>query len=136
MAPRRLKIPYRLPELLAAEHDTVLIVEGEKDADALAALGFVVTTNAAALKSGQMTLTNIFAGVRSTSYRTTMRLEEARRKGLGKPENDCAHHSGCRLPAWHPKGDVSDWLEAGGTVEGLARLMDGAAPEQARLSRT
>jgi DNA primase len=44
-APKGPKIPYRLPELVQAEHDTVVIVEGEKDADALAALGFVVTTN-------------------------------------------------------------------------------------------
>lgn len=40
------RIPYRLPELLAAPMDTtVFIVEGEKDADALAALGMVATTN-------------------------------------------------------------------------------------------
>ena len=35
-APKGPKIPYRLPELLDAEHDTVFIVEGEKDADNLA----------------------------------------------------------------------------------------------------
>jgi hypothetical protein len=37
---------YRLPELLAAdERETVYMVEGEKDADRLAALGLVATTN-------------------------------------------------------------------------------------------
>lgn len=36
---------YRLPELLAApSHEIVVIVEGEKDADRLAQLGFVTTT--------------------------------------------------------------------------------------------
>src|SRR5262249_38194060 len=40
------KIPYRLPELLAAPLTAkVHIAEGEKDADALAKLGFVATTN-------------------------------------------------------------------------------------------
>lgn len=37
---------YRLPEVMAADPAVpVLMVEGEKDADALAALGFVATTN-------------------------------------------------------------------------------------------
>src|SRR5262245_52702722 len=40
------KIPYHLPELLAAPLTAkVHIAEGEKDADALAKLGFVATTN-------------------------------------------------------------------------------------------
>ena len=42
-----MKIPYRLPELLAgiaAGHE-VLIPEGEKDAETLAGLGFVATTS-------------------------------------------------------------------------------------------
>jgi hypothetical protein len=44
------RVPYRLPELIAAltsdRVPSVLVVEGEKHADALAALGFTVTTNA------------------------------------------------------------------------------------------
>lgn len=40
------KIPYRLPELIAAAPDIpVFVCEGEKDADSVAALGFVATTN-------------------------------------------------------------------------------------------
>lgn len=40
-------IPYRLPELLAADpSQTVFIVEGEKDCDALAKLGIIANTNA------------------------------------------------------------------------------------------
>jgi hypothetical protein len=38
------KLPYRLPEMLEAVGDEVFVVEGEMDADALAALGFVVTS--------------------------------------------------------------------------------------------
>ena len=37
------RVLYRLPEVLAAEE--VMLVEGEKDADRLRALGFVATTN-------------------------------------------------------------------------------------------
>lgn len=36
-------VPYRLPEVIKAQ--TVCVVEGEKDADNLAALGFTTTTN-------------------------------------------------------------------------------------------
>jgi hypothetical protein len=40
------RVLYRLPELLAADPARrVYVVEGEKDADNLAALGFVTTTN-------------------------------------------------------------------------------------------
>ena len=40
------RVLYRLPELLAAPEHEVWIVEGEKDADRLASLGFIATTNA------------------------------------------------------------------------------------------
>lgn len=41
------RVPYRLPELIAARDrgETVYVVEGEKDADNLAALGYAATTN-------------------------------------------------------------------------------------------
>jgi putative DNA primase/helicase len=38
------RLPYRLPDLLVSE-EPVLVAEGEKDADTLAALGFTATTN-------------------------------------------------------------------------------------------
>lgn len=41
------QVPYRLPELVAAPlSSAIYIVEGEKDADRLAALGLVATCNA------------------------------------------------------------------------------------------
>jgi len=44
-APSGPRIPYRLPELLAADPAIpIYVVEGEKDADRLASLGFVATT--------------------------------------------------------------------------------------------
>ncbi len=40
------RVPYRLPELLAAEKQaTVYVAEGEEDVDRLRALGCVSTTN-------------------------------------------------------------------------------------------
>lgn len=44
--PAESRIPYRLPEVLAASlSELVFVVEGEKDADCLAACGLVATTN-------------------------------------------------------------------------------------------
>jgi hypothetical protein len=51
--PKGPKIPYRLPELIAAPLDTVVhIPEGEKDAETLAALGLVATTNSEGARKG------------------------------------------------------------------------------------
>jgi hypothetical protein len=48
------KVPYRLPELIAAAPDaTIYIVEGEKCADAVARLGFVSTTNSEGADAGK-----------------------------------------------------------------------------------
>jgi hypothetical protein len=52
-APKGPKIPYRLPELLAAPLSTdVHLTEGEQDADTLAALGFVATCNSEGADTG------------------------------------------------------------------------------------
>ena len=39
------RVPYHLPDLIAAKTDQVFVVEGEKDADALAQMGLVATCN-------------------------------------------------------------------------------------------
>ena len=61
-APNGLKIPYRLPELVAAEHDDVFIVEGEKDVDNLIKRGFTATTNSGGAKKWSSDLNRYFAG--------------------------------------------------------------------------
>jgi hypothetical protein len=51
--PKGSKIPYRLPELTAAPLDTAVhIAEGEKDAETLAALGLIATTNSEGARKG------------------------------------------------------------------------------------
>src|SRR5262249_16429113 len=56
-------LPYRLPELLAAPPNaTVEICEGEKDADNLAALGLIATTNPGGAGKWAPDLNKWFAG--------------------------------------------------------------------------
>ncbi|HEY3351174.1 MAG TPA: AAA family ATPase [Thermoanaerobaculia bacterium] len=128
------QVLYRLPELLAAPERRVFIVEGEKDADRLAGLGFIGTTNAGG------------AGKWMTAHSESLRGRHV----LILPDNDAPGERHARtvagalqgiaasvrilkLPALPPKGDVSDWLQAGGTPEELKRLAREATewtPEQ------
>lgn len=57
------KVPYRLPDILNAPKDTpIFIVEGEKDADRLASLGLVATTNVGGAGKWNRKLKKYFAG--------------------------------------------------------------------------
>lgn len=117
---------YRLPEVIeaAALGKTVHVVEGEKDVDALVALGLVATTNPMGAGKWRETYTKVLAGAAVVIL----------------PDNDepgekHAHHVAeqltaagsivkiLRLPGLPKKGDVSDWLSAGGTVHELQRLV-------------
>ena len=121
---------YRLPELIAADPaETIFIVEGEKDSDALAAAGLTATTNAGG------------AGKWRSRYGESLR---GRRVAI-VPDNDQKGRDHARqvalslcgvaasvkiveLPGLPPKGDASDFLGAGGTADRLRELAD-ATPE-------
>jgi AAA domain len=115
------RVLYRLTQLLAADRQaTVFIVEGEKDADRLASLGCIATTN-------------VFgAGKWRDEYREPLRgryvavladNDEAGRihaEQVASSLHDIAASvKVIELPDLPDKGDVSDWLDAGGTVEQL-----------------
>jgi len=127
------RVPYRLPELLAANpSETVFICEGEKDADLLASLGLVATTNAGG------------AG----KWRAEYDVQLAGLHVVILPDNDKAGRDHARavadalsgvaatvkildLPGLPTKGDVSDWFDHGGTLERLTELVDGTPPHEA-----
>lgn len=117
-------VPYRLPELLAST-GRVWIVEGEKDADALAAWGLTATCNP------------MGAGKWLPGYCPHL----AGRDVVIVPDNDTAGRSHAAsivrdldgiassirlvtLPDLPDKGDVSDWMAAGGTRDALEALAD------------
>ena len=122
------RIPYRLPERLTADSRApVFVVEGEKDADRLASLGFIATTNAGG------------AGKWRAEYSEFLRG----RNVIVLPDNDNPgrHHAKqveqslrgiastvrvLTLPDLPPKGDVSDRLDAVGTAERLLELVEAA----------
>lgn len=124
------RAPYRLPELVAALVDErVFVPEGEKDADALAKLGLAATTNPGG------------AGKWRNEYNAHFKA----RRVVILADNDAPGRKHARqvahellgvafetriveLPGLAEKGDVSDWLAAGGTKEQLLALVEGAKP--------
>jgi hypothetical protein len=124
---------YRLPDVLAAvaAGRTVFVVEGEKDADNLARLGLAATTNAGgagkwrgqytdALRGADVVILADNDGPGRDHARQVARSLSGRARSVKVVD----------LPGLPPKGDVSDWLAAGGTAEQL-QSMAKAAPEWA-----
>jgi putative DNA primase/helicase len=127
---------YRLPEIIAADQDaTVYVVEGEKDADNAAKAGILATTSP------------LGAGKWRTEYAEFLRG----RYVVALPDNDDAGRSHSLtvasslfgvaarvkvldLPGLPPKGDLSDWLAAGGDAAQLATLADVAPTWMPRLT--
>jgi hypothetical protein len=116
------RVLYRLPVLLARPSETVFVVEGEKDADRLHAAGLLATTNSGGANKWKQ------------SHSESLRGREI----VIVPDNDAPGREHAlqvakgvhglaasvrivELPGLSPKGDVSDWLDAG---HGVAELHD------------
>lgn len=125
---------FDLPRLLDPElsDETVFLVEGERDAENLSALGALATTQTGGADGRWL-----------PSYASTLKG----RRVVIIPDNDepgdkhakravealrssAASVQVLKLPGLPPKGDVSDWIGAGGTLEQIhamvARLGTGA----------
>ena len=122
--PKGPKIPYRLPELISASVDMpVFVCEGEKDADRLAGLGFVATTATEGAGKWTLDLNQWFAG--KTVYVLADNDEPGAKHARQVADNLTGVAAEVRivnLPDLPPKGDVSDWLGAGGDPGGLIDL--------------
>ena len=113
--PDEAKIPYRLPQLIAAPTATIVyFVEGEKDADTLAKLGFVATTaSEGAAAKWDSALTALFQG---SSRRNPARCRSARPRACA--EGRQGNQRRCRvgadsrisIPSGTTARDVSNWL--------------------------
>lgn len=123
------RVLYRLPALLAAVSagSTVFLVEGEKDVETLAALSLPATCcQGGAMEKPESWLPEWTEALRGA-------------KVVILPDNDAPgkrHAAVLRqvldgvaesirvveLPGLGLKGDVSDWVQAGGTVDQLVRL--------------
>lgn len=132
---------YRLPEVLAAiaKGEPVYLVEGEKDADRLAAMGLTATTNIeGAAKpdqkakwrpgyTGQLTGSGRVVLIPDNDEPGRAHMAHVAKQLQGK----VADLRWLELPGLPAKGDVSDWLDQGHTQEELLTLVEQApAPRQ------
>ncbi len=131
------RVLYRLPEVVAAAQAgrIVFLVEGEKDADNLAALGFCTTTN--------------YEGASKDTQKPKWREDYSKSLRGAKlvviPDNDDAGRAHALnaarvshpyaesvrilgLPGVPDKGDVSDWLASGGDADKLKKLVADTPP--------
>jgi hypothetical protein len=129
-APKGPKVPYRLPEILTNKTAPVLIVEGEKDADNLFALGFLATTNTEGAGKFTAAMAQYFAD------RDVYILPDNDPPGADHARGVTGLLTGIArsirvvsLPGLPEKGDVSNWIEAGGTAEQLADILRRAEPD-------
>jgi hypothetical protein len=130
------QVPYRLGALLERpEGAPVYIVEGEKDVERLAKLGIVATSNAGGVGKWRAELSAFLRGaiVHILCDNDDAGRDHAR-KVAASLHGAAATVRVVNLPGLPPKGDVSDWLAAGGTVEQLVALCKAAplwTPDQA-----
>jgi len=107
------RVLYRLPELAAAMRagERVFVVEGEKDADRLAALGLAATTNPGGAGKWRPTFGAALRGARVVILpdhdRAGWRHAEAVRANVARA---AAEVRVLELEGLAEKGDVSDWI--------------------------
>jgi predicted P-loop ATPase len=119
------RVVYRLPQLInAAAAAHVFVVEGEKDADNLAALGFVTTTNPGGAGKWRPEY-SIFLKDRDVTI-----LPDNDAAGIAHAHQVRKFLSGIaksirilRLPGLADKEDVSDWIGHSGNADKLMELV-------------
>jgi putative DNA primase/helicase len=121
------RVPYRLPETLAAARGggVVFVVEGEKDADRLASLGLAATTNAGGAGKWRASYSAALRGARVVIVPDRdvagRRHAETVRASL---QGFAAEVRLLELQGLPDKGDVSDWI--------AGRELDGRGPGDIR----
>ena len=136
------QVPYRLPELLANPKRFVFPCEGEKDCDNLAGINLLATCNAGGAGKWTAEHAQYLRGRRV--FILPDNDEPGRKHAQQVAESLQGIAASVRiveLPGLPAKGDVSDWLAAGGTREKLVELAEAtpewtpsAEPEPARIA--
>ncbi|MBI3836046.1 MAG: DUF3987 domain-containing protein [Planctomycetes bacterium] len=122
------RVLYRLPELIAALAGSwIFIVEGEKDADRLASVGIIATTNSGGAGKWSTVDGNVLHERRicllpDNDPAGIIHMHDVARQLEGKAREIRI----VELPNLASKGDVSDWLDAGHTVDELVQLLEQA----------
>lgn len=123
------RVLYHLPKVIEAvkNDETVFVVEGEKDVHSLEKIGLVATTNAGGAGKWWPEFSDCLKGANVIILPDN---DEPGRKHAQQVaqslQGKAASVKVLELPGLLPKGDISDWLAAGGTKEELLRLVQEA----------
>jgi hypothetical protein len=120
------RVPYRLPELLAAmtKNKVIVIVEGEKCAEAVRQLGYEATTNPMGAGKWIPEWASTFDGARVAILPDNDEPGRQHATFVASSLIDVAATvKVVELPGLAPHGDVVDWQMAGGTREALWALL-------------
>ena len=120
-------LPYRLPELLGDIDATVYVVEGEKDVDRLSEIGILATTNHGGAGKWRPEISKWLADRNVVICPDNDEPGRAHAADVAK-KLTTASIKILELPGLPHKGDVSDWLAAGGTADEIERLAAAATP--------
>lgn len=121
------QVPYRLPELQEAigRDQTVFVVEGEKDVNNLWKRNIPATTNRGGAGKWPDDLNDFFRGADVVIVPDNDEPGRKHAAKVGAALNGLAGSVRVlNLPGLAEKGDVSDWLAAGGTAEEFYRLAE------------
>ncbi len=118
------RIPYHLDKLAAQPEAEVYLVEGEKHVHALEALGLLATTNAGGAGKWTDEHSRYLAGRRVVILPDNDAPGIAHaHKAQASLEAAGAEVKVVMLPGLPDKGDVIDWLDAGGTLDSLLEIV-------------
>ncbi len=122
------RVLYRLPELSKDSLSKVYIVEGEKDADNLIKHGLLATTNSGGASKWRNEYSDYLI---DRDVAIIPDNDEPGRKHARQVANSLIGIAKSikiiELPGLKAKGDVSDWLSEGYTVEDLKELYESSA---------
>lgn len=127
------RVPYRLPQFIAAlaAGQTIYIPEGEKDVLALERLGLTATCNSGGAGKWLSKFAEYFQGAAVCILPDNDDAGETHaRKVADNLIPAAASVRIVRLPGLPHKGDVSDWIAGGGTVNGLLAIAAETPPER------
>lgn len=128
------RVIYRLPDVIAAvaAKRTIFVVEGEKAADRLAALGLTATCSPGGANKWRREYGMPLAGsdvvILPDNDEPGRQHAASVAKALRTAQSRAARIRILALPDLPDKGDVADWIAAGGTATALTTLAD-EAPE-------
>ncbi len=124
------RVPYHLPKLIKAE--TVYLAEGEKDVHTLEKWGLVASCNSGGTGGSHLYIgwaKKFFEGCRVVILPDND--DPGRKHAVAVAGALHAFAASIRiveLPGLPPKGDVTVWRDAGGTLEDFCKLTEAAPP--------